>query len=218
MLKLSIPKPCHEDWAAMTPNEQGRHCAVCAKTVTDFTQMSDEEIKQFFLTKKEGESTCGRFTNKQLNQITIELPADIYYIPMPWWKKFLAACLIIFGTTLFSCNTNTLGKPQTENKLTGIIAIPAQQQNTLLGDTVLPAPTMGEPAIDTTVKPKCTITKTVTVEEMTVVGKLSFIPPPPPIVQGAVAVVEPDIKIEELPKKDTLQKKDTANCNTQKYY
>ncbi len=40
MLKLSIPKPCHEDWAAMTPNEQGRHCAVCAKTVTDFTQMS----------------------------------------------------------------------------------------------------------------------------------------------------------------------------------
>ncbi len=214
MLKLSIPKPCHEDWAAMTPNEQGRHCAVCAKTVTDFTQMSDEEIKQFFLNRKEGESTCGRFTNKQLNQITIELPANIYYIPMPLWKKFLAASLIIFGTTLFSCNTNTLGEPQTENKLTGVIAIPAQQQNTLLGDTVLPAPTVGEPAIDTTVKPKCAKTKTVTVEGITV-GKIAA---PPEIWQGTVAVVEPDIKVEEPPKKDTVQKKDTANCNTQKYF
>lgn len=214
MLKLSIPKPCHEDWAGMTPNEQGRHCVVCAKTVTDFTQMSDEEIKQFFLNRKEGESTCGRFTNKQLNQITIELPANIYYIPMPLWKKFLAASLIIFGTTLFSCNTNTLGEPQTENKLTGVIAIPAQQQNTLLGDTVLPAPTVGEPAIDTTVKPKCAKTKTITAEGITV-GKIAA---PPEIWQGTVAVVEPGIKVDEPPKKDTLQKKDTANCNTQKYY
>lgn len=213
MLKLSIPKPCHEDWGSMTPNEKGRHCAVCAKTVTDFTQMSDDEIKQFFLNKKAGESTCGRFTNKQLHQITIELPANIYYIPMPLWKKFLAASLIIFGTTLFSCNTNTLGKPQTENELTGDIAIVPQQQYTLLGDTTLPLPTMGKPAIDTTVKTKCTKTTTVTVEGITV-GELM----PPQIMQGTVAVVEPDIKIEELPKKDTLQKKDTANCNTQKYY
>lgn len=215
MLKLSIPKPCHEDWAAMTLNEQGRHCAVCDKTVTDFTQMSNEEIKQFFLNKKEGERTCGRFTNKQLNQITIELPADIYYIPMPWWKKFLAACLLIFGTTLFSCNTNTQGEPQTEKELTGVMARPTKQEQVLLGDTILPSPTMGKPAIDTAVKPKCTKTKTVTVEGITV-GDVA--PPPPEIWQGAVAVVEPDIKVEEPPKKDTLQKKDTANCNTQKFY
>lgn len=212
MLKLSIPKPCHEDWAAMTPNEQGRHCAVCAKTVTDFTKMSDDEVKQFFLNRKQGERTCGRFINKQLHQITIELPANIYYIPMPLWKKFLAASLIIFGTTLFSCNTSMKGEPQVTNEITGAMVIkPAQ--HALLGDTVLPAPTMGEPAIDTTVKTTCT--KNITVEETTV-GEIA--PPPIPVMQGIVDVVEPDIRIEELPKKDTLQKKDTANCNTQKYY
>lgn len=41
---------------------------------------------------------------------------------------------------------------------------------------------------------------------------------PPPIIQGTVAVVEPREEIIEPVKKDTLQKKDTANCNTQKFY
>lgn len=213
MLKLSIPKPCHEDWAAMTPNEQGRHCAVCAKTVTDFTQMSNEEVKYFFLNRKEGERTCGRFTNKQLHQITIELPANIYYIPMPLWKKFLAASLIIFGTTLFSCNTNTKGEPQIENDILGAMEIQPQQQ-ILTGDAVLYTPEMKRPAIDTPSKTTCTKIDTIYAVE-TSVGIIDI---PLPTVQGNVAVVEPDIKIEELPKKDTLQKKDTANCNTQKYY
>jgi hypothetical protein len=213
MLKLFIPKPCHEDWGSMTPNEQGRHCSVCAKTVTDFTQMSDEEVKLFFLNKKQGERTCGRFTSKQLKQITIELPANIYNIPMPLWKKFLAACLIIFGTTLFSCETNLQGKAQIENELTGVIAMPPKQQ-VLLGDTIMPAPTMGKPtAIDTT--KKCSKTKTVTVEGE-ILGAIEI---PPPVVQGAIAVVEPEeVKQIEPAKKDTLQKKDTANCNTQKFY
>ncbi len=215
MLKLSIPKPCHEDWGSMTPNEQGRHCAVCAKTVTDFTQMSDDEVKLFFLNKKQGESTCGRFTNKQLNKITIELPANIYSIPMPLWKKFLAACLLAYGTMLFSCNADMQGKViKTEEATTGIISKP--QQHILLGDTIMPAPIMGKPtAIDTSAKNKCSKTKTVTIESTTV-GEIA---PPPPIVQGTVAVVEPEqIKPIEPVKKDTLQKQNTANCNTQKFY
>jgi hypothetical protein len=219
MLKLFIPKPCHEDWGSMTPNEQGRHCAVCTKTVTDFTQMSDDEVNYFFLNKKQGERTCGRFTNRQLNYITIKLPANIYFIPMPLWKKFLAACLIIFSPALFSCNTNMKGDVvNTETRTTGIIAMPPQQQ-TLLGDTTLPYDMKGEPVmIDTAVKGKCSNIITVSSEETFVVGNLEA---PPPIVQVIIAVAEQDaeqLKPVVPAKKDTLQKKDTINCNTQKFY
>lgn len=38
-IPLQINKPCHENWDAMTPNERGRHCASCNKTVVDLTAM-----------------------------------------------------------------------------------------------------------------------------------------------------------------------------------
>ncbi len=48
-LKISIPKPCHEDWNTMTPNEQGSFCGKCCKTVIDFSHQSNDEIQQFLL-------------------------------------------------------------------------------------------------------------------------------------------------------------------------
>jgi len=110
MLKISIPVPCHEDWDKMTPDHTGRHCSSCAKSVVDFTGMSDDEVKHFFLNKKEDERVCGRFKQTQLHSIVIELPQNILHINMPLWKKFLAACLIVFSTTLFSCETKVNGK------------------------------------------------------------------------------------------------------------
>src|SRR6187399_793357 len=105
MFKITIPTPCHEDWNKMTPDETGRHCRACAKSVVDFTHMSDEEVKHFFVNKKGDERVCGRFKQIQLHRIVIELPQNIFSIQMPLWKKFLAACLVVFSTTLFSCET-----------------------------------------------------------------------------------------------------------------
>lgn len=70
-IKLSIPKPCDENWDAMQPAGNGRHCAACQKTVVDFTTMSDGEIIRHL-----GKSTangrtapvCGRFMADQLNR------------------------------------------------------------------------------------------------------------------------------------------------------
>jgi hypothetical protein len=118
MLRFTIPTPCHEDWNQMQPNEIGRHCNVCSKTVVDFTYMSDEQVKNYLLSKPSGQ-TCGRFNNTQLQ--TIRIPADILYSQMPAWKRFLVACLIVFSTTLFACGgeTTTLGETKGKSIVTG---------------------------------------------------------------------------------------------------
>lgn len=65
-LNISIPFPCHENWDAMTPETQGRHCKACDKVVVDFTNMSDEEIIIYL--QKTKENTCGRMTKHQLTE------------------------------------------------------------------------------------------------------------------------------------------------------
>ncbi|MFT3911925.1 MAG: hypothetical protein QM737_21045 [Ferruginibacter sp.] len=109
MLKITIPKPCHENWDNMTPNQQGRHCSSCEKTVVDFTQMTEDEVKYFFINKR-SERVCGRFSSAQLHHISIELPQNIFQLQLPLWKQFLVASLLVFSTTLFSCDVNTNGK------------------------------------------------------------------------------------------------------------
>lgn len=143
MFTISIPKPCHEDWDAMTPNEQGRHCGSCAKTVVDFTGMSDEEVKHFFLNKSE--RVCGRFMPAQLKQLVIDLPLNIFSVEMPAWKKFLLACLVVFGTTLFSCNTSIDGKIFQQSEMTQLTGDPVVENSAALEmaasktDTIPPA-------------------------------------------------------------------------------
>lgn len=64
-MKVTIPKPCHANWEAMTPNEKGRFCQLCSMNVRDFTNSSDMEI----IEDLSGESdTCGNFRVDQLNR------------------------------------------------------------------------------------------------------------------------------------------------------
>ncbi|HEX4958360.1 MAG TPA: carboxypeptidase-like regulatory domain-containing protein [Lacibacter sp.] len=95
---ISIPQPCHEDWNKMTPVEQGRHCAVCARNVVDFTNNTDEDIIEFF--KNYNGSTCGRFSDEQLNR-----PLTTYEIKSA--SRFLKyAAGLILPFTFFSLKSN----------------------------------------------------------------------------------------------------------------
>jgi hypothetical protein len=87
---VTIPNPCHENWELMTPQEQGRHCKVCNKVVTDFTTMSNEEIIRYLQSTKE--SICGRIEDEQLQVLQP-------YIPLSKQAKlFLYALSIAFFT------------------------------------------------------------------------------------------------------------------------
>jgi len=102
-IHLSIPKPCHEDWNKMKPEEKGRFCASCQKTVIDFTQMSDRQMAEFF--RKPGSSVCGRFLNGQL-KTEIQIPKK----RIPWAKYFFQITLPAFLLSLKSCGERTIGK------------------------------------------------------------------------------------------------------------
>jgi hypothetical protein len=55
--RLTIGTPCHEDWNKMTPNDEGRHCDVCNKTVVDLTAKTQPEMVALFESK--GGDMCG---------------------------------------------------------------------------------------------------------------------------------------------------------------
>jgi hypothetical protein len=65
-LQIQIDEPCHENWQAMTPNEQGRFCGSCQKTVVDFSVMTNQEILDYM--SKATHSICGRAGTDQLNK------------------------------------------------------------------------------------------------------------------------------------------------------
>jgi len=138
-LQLQVPVPCHENWNGMTPENQGRFCMSCQKTVIDFTAMTDYELIQYF--KNLQGNTCGRFTENQLNtKYALESKRRL-----KWFKYFLHILippLLISARSyaqgmvkknVTNCATPivkkekmrvTMGKPsfiQPSNEITGIV-------------------------------------------------------------------------------------------------
>ncbi|MCH3880750.1 MULTISPECIES: carboxypeptidase-like regulatory domain-containing protein [Tenacibaculum] len=70
--QLSIPKPCHENWAKMSPVQKGKFCKSCNKEVIDFTKLTDAKITSIVSGSK---NVCGRFKNTQLER-EIETPQN----------------------------------------------------------------------------------------------------------------------------------------------
>ena len=87
---ILIPKPCHENWDKMTPNEQGRHCKSCAKTVVDGTHLTDAEIWKKH--RINNNSLCVRLPSWRVTT----LPPTIFY----QIKVAIAASIMGFWLTV----------------------------------------------------------------------------------------------------------------------
>lgn len=110
-MEISIQKPCHENWDAMTPNEQGAFCGKCMKTVVDFSNKTIEEIKEYF-TGKQNEKVCGRFETKQLTSLSF----DAFFSEFKGFnftKRFAVILYFTFGMWLFNASSGVAQTQQT---------------------------------------------------------------------------------------------------------
>lgn len=101
--RITIPKPCHEDWNTMTPEKQGRFCRSCSKTVVDFTEMLPGDIRHYFQENRE-KKICGHFRTAQLSPVGIDIPVSVLIRAGDFQSRFRLALLICMGTLLFSCS------------------------------------------------------------------------------------------------------------------
>jgi len=74
----------------MTPENKGRFCASCAKSVVDFSLMTDNEVLAH-LSKNTG-NLCGRFDAEQLQRPLLETQLQ----PKRNWKYWLASLSALF--------------------------------------------------------------------------------------------------------------------------
>ncbi len=112
-IKLTIPKPCYENWDGMTPVEKarpddpfgrGKFCDSCQKQVIDFSNMSDRQVADFFKKPSTG-SVCGRFMIDQLDR-DMEIPKK----RIPWVKYFFQIVIPAFLVSIKVSAQTTKGK------------------------------------------------------------------------------------------------------------
>lgn len=191
----------------MTPNEKGSFCHVCAKTVVDFTSLSDDEVKNYFLQHK-GQKTCGRFNNTQLTQPT-QTADTILLQQLPLWKKFLAIVIICFGSFLTGCNEQVQGKISSDADTEH----PTIKYKTTIGVMLTPIDTIPSKQEETV----CTSTvgdiKVEVVDPGITTGVIALPPAQPEIMEQLLGV--PDVEIAN-PVKDNIAIKEDCNPSQKK--
>lgn len=102
-ITIGIAQPaisaCQENWDKMTPQEKGRFCSNCNKTVHDLSAYSKTQLQEFLLENR-NKDVCGR------------VPSDLFAQPFsfaehdktPKLAWFALLIFLIFGMTLFFCH------------------------------------------------------------------------------------------------------------------
>lgn len=188
-MKIYIPEPCHENWGAMTPNEQGRFCGSCKKTVVDFTNFSTEDIQNYF-TKHYGQKVCGRFKKQQLNSIDIQIPSVIFN-QIPASRKFALALLLVFGTTLFSCTDNQ-GQPATLGEVKLVDTTKTKIDTVSIENHVIEPNNVKHPSEFIKVNPSDELQGEVEAIEEEIMGDAVMPTKPKEVLKGKVKISPPD--------------------------
>jgi hypothetical protein len=133
-MQLAIPEPCHENWNAMSPQQQGRFCGVCTKTVVDFSNMSDGQVMETI--QKASGGLCGHFHTDQINRTLVAAPRPKWWM-QPFWQYIVGGILLLKPGTIKAQKSGTeqctpqpphprlMGKP----KIMGKIAMPVENKD-----------------------------------------------------------------------------------------
>jgi hypothetical protein len=96
---IHIPRPCHEDWSHMSPAEQGRHCAKCAKVVRDFTGMDRTAVIAAIAAAPA--EVCGRVDADLVAPFPLPAHALVGGASMTRLRLFFLALVAAFGWEVF---------------------------------------------------------------------------------------------------------------------
>jgi hypothetical protein len=209
---IQIAEPCHENWDAMTPNEQGRHCGSCCKTVVDFTHWEPEDILVYL---QNNTNTCGRIPAAYLDT-PIATPdtfvTSLFTSGLSRFTKMAAIFLFAFGLLSASCNTAnpTTKAPEEQHQTTGMmIAPPPDTTNQMmLGETrpvsedsvtINAIPVPGPISVPVVSEPSSSI-----MGDMVIARPDTAIAPPEPepVIMGGISIpMPPDTIVPPVPEK-----------------
>jgi len=130
-LIIRIPEPCNEDWNKMQPDATGKFCGSCCKSVVDFSNKTDTEIRDILMEYK-GRKVCGHFKKTQVDRpLNIRINFNDLPKNMSSTKAFAVAIFLVFGTLLFSCTNE-------RNEKIGKIAIENSDERLTVGMVSMP--------------------------------------------------------------------------------
>lgn len=124
---FKIASPCSENFGNMLSVSEGKYCEVCAKTVIDFSQMTDNEIATFIHLNK-GKEICGTIQPQQQNKKYLFVQPQKAESPV---KRYVMAILASLLTTIPS----QLQAQNTVNTQTKEVNLPQNQDITSLKTT-----------------------------------------------------------------------------------
>lgn len=156
-MKITINEPCHENWNKMKPNDKGAFCLSCQKNVVDFSSKTIAQIKDFFNDLPSSNNVCGRFKEKQLNDLSFDHFVNEF---MNW--KFVKKIAVIFFLSLGGALFTGCSLVEDKHVVGELEMVPdtmkvAKQVNDTIEKNVM---MLGEPAIvqnDVKDKAKCEV-------------------------------------------------------------
>lgn len=121
--RISIKEPCSENWEKMTPNEQGRFCQSCQKSVVDIQSWSDEKLLNF-LAESKGQA-CLKASKQQLNRPLIQAPSTGLK-----WNAYIGGFLALFITSAVPAQSNYLAPTKVQSQRNGMVPVIQSKDST----------------------------------------------------------------------------------------